>query len=104
MPHVLSTAKNGNSNLSKHLDNQQACTKLVAKGLDTSDIIYVTPPKHPRLDFSNLGLTPVTRGQFNNLKAQYVVENIQPLSTFESPTVRQLVKKDTLSTRLANGQ
>ncbi len=66
---VLSTAINSNSNLSKHLRSQ------------------APPAKQQRLDFNRT----VSQGQINKAIARYVVANMQPVSTVESPAFRQLV-------------
>lgn len=54
--------------------------KLTAKDSNASEVIQATPSKQPRLDFNLLAPSPVTQGQPNTLVAQYVVDNMHPLS------------------------
>ncbi len=88
---VLSIAINRNSNLSKHLRKLtlHASTKLEANpvSVDTLEVSQASPPKQQRLDFNRT----VSQGQINKAIARYVVENMQPFSTVESPAFRQLV-------------
>ncbi len=86
---VLSTAINSNSNLSKHLQKLHASTKLEANpvSVDTLEVSQAPPAKQQRLDFNRT----VSQGQINKAIARYVVENMQPVSTVESPAFRQLV-------------
>ncbi len=86
---VLSIAINSNSNLSKHLRKLHASTKLEANpvSVDTLEVSQAPPPKQQRLDFNRT----VSQGQINKAIARYVVENMQPVSTVESPAFRQLV-------------
>ncbi len=82
---VLSTAINSNSNLSKHLRKLtlHASTKLEANpvSVDTLEVSQAPPAKQQRLDFNRT----VSQGQINKAIAWYVVENMQPVSTVESP-------------------
>ncbi|XDV11623.1 hypothetical protein PO909_000512, partial [Leuciscus waleckii] len=92
---VLSTAINSNSNLSKHLQKLHASTKLEANpvSVDTLEVSQAPPAKQQRLDFNRT----VSQGQINKAIARYVVENMQPVSTVESPAFRQFVSMITCS-------
>ncbi len=91
---ILSTAPNSNSNLLKHLQKQHAATRLVAKstGTETDSSSDATspppPPKQQRLDF-NRGTA--SQDKVDKAIAGYVVEDMQAISTVESPAFRQLV-------------
>ncbi|XP_073668227.1 uncharacterized protein [Paramisgurnus dabryanus] len=92
---VLSTATNSNSNLLKHLHKLHASTKLEANPVpvDTLEVSEAPAAKQQRLDFNRT----VSQGQINKAIARYVVENMQPVSTVESPAFRQLVSMITCS-------
>ena len=86
----LSTSKISTSNLKKHLDTVHPDTKLNKKR-DEEDTS--TPkPKQQKLDFSarveRLDVREVRR-----LVAEYVVEDMKPLSTVESPAFVKLVSR-----------
>uniref|UniRef100_A0A6Q2YMH7 HAT C-terminal dimerisation domain-containing protein n=1 Tax=Esox lucius TaxID=8010 RepID=A0A6Q2YMH7_ESOLU len=70
-----------------------ATTKLEAKPVDTLEVSQAPPAKQQRLDFNRI----VSQGQINKAIARYVVENMQPVSTVESPAFRQLVSMITCS-------
>uniref|UniRef100_A0A8C1Z2W8 BED-type domain-containing protein n=1 Tax=Cyprinus carpio TaxID=7962 RepID=A0A8C1Z2W8_CYPCA len=78
---VLSTAINSNSNLLKHLQKLHASTNQAPSA------------KQQRLDFNRT----VSQGQINKAIARYIVENMQPVSTVESPAFRQLISMITCS-------
>ena len=90
----LSTAANSSSNLLKHLQRQHSTVKLVAKGqhgeISASD--SVTPPryKQPRLE---LRCQVTSKTEINRLVAAYVVEDMLPISTVESPAFRNILRK-----------
>uniref|UniRef100_A0AAY5KS23 HAT C-terminal dimerisation domain-containing protein n=1 Tax=Esox lucius TaxID=8010 RepID=A0AAY5KS23_ESOLU len=64
-----------------------------AKPVDTLEVSQAPPAKQQRLDFNRI----VSQGQINKAIARYVVENMQPVSTVESPAFRQLVSMITCS-------
>ena len=75
------------SNLSKHLSAQHGNTKLVAKDEQ------LTPPKQAKL-FSSVGAQEqVTQKDINWLVAGFIVEDIFPLSTIESPRFQKIPDK-----------
>lgn len=93
----LSTAANSMSNLSKHLSAQHGNTKLVAKDPAHRSFEGVThhqptPPKQAKL-FSSLGAQQVTQNEMNRLVAGFIVEDMLPLSTIESPRFRKILDK-----------
>ncbi len=55
-------------------------------GRHTFEVSQAPPAKQQRLDFNRT----VSQGQINKAIARYVVENVQPVSTVESPAFRQL--------------
>ncbi len=92
----LSTAANSMSNLSKHLSAQHGNTKLVAKDPARRSFEGVTqqptPPKQAKL-FSSLGVQQVTQNEMNRLVAGFIVEDMLPLSTIESPRFKKILDK-----------
>uniref|UniRef100_A0A8C2Q316 HAT C-terminal dimerisation domain-containing protein n=1 Tax=Cyprinus carpio TaxID=7962 RepID=A0A8C2Q316_CYPCA len=93
----LSTAANSMSNLSKHLSAQHGNTKLVAKdpahrSFERVTHHQLTPPKQAKL-FSSLGVQQVTQNEMNRLVAGFIVEDMLPLSTIESPRFRKILDK-----------
>ena len=91
----LSTAAKSVSNLSKHLSAQHGNTKLVAKdparrsseGVDEQLI----PPKQAKL-FSSVGAQEqVTQKDINRLVAGFMVEDMLPLLTIESPRFQKIL-------------
>lgn len=97
----LSTAANSNSNLAKHLGTQHAATKLVANakcsesgtGTDTdTDVASPRAPKQQRLSCSfQRGSATASQAKVNQVIAGYVVEDMQPISTVESPAFRRII-------------
>ncbi|XP_074552409.1 uncharacterized protein LOC141809329 [Halichoeres trimaculatus] len=94
----LSAAANSNSNLLKHLSTQHAATKLVAKasgsgtGTDTdTDVISPCAPKQQRLSSFLRGSATASQAKVNQVIAGYVVEDMQPISTVESPAFRRII-------------
>ncbi|KAF7705749.1 hypothetical protein HF521_021035, partial [Silurus meridionalis] len=92
---LLSTAINSNSNLFKHLQKLHASTRLDANPNLTPEVSLTPPAKQQRLCFNQT----VSQGQINKAIERYVVENMQPVSTVESPAFRQLVSMITCSGR-----
>lgn len=84
------------SNLSKHLSAQHGNTKLVAKDPARRSFEGVTeqltPPKQAKL-LSSLGAQQVTQKEINRLVAGFIVEDMLPLSTIESPRFRKILDK-----------
>lgn len=66
----------------------QRSQQLLSLDPDSSDSSEATPPKQQRLDF-NRGTA--SQGKLDQAIARYVVENMQPISTVESPAFRHLV-------------
>lgn len=88
---LLSTAVNTTSNLSKHLQRQHANTKLVAKDsrrTDTATECMPTPNKQQRLDFHQ-----VSKAELDKLVASFIVEEMLPVNTVESPSFRNILSK-----------
>ncbi|XP_070411497.1 uncharacterized protein [Nothobranchius furzeri] len=88
---ILSTAANSNSNLSKHLQKRHDSTKLVEKpdANPTREASHAPPTKQQQLDFNRT--VSVSQGEINKAVARFIVENMQPVSTVESPAFRQLI-------------
>jgi len=88
----LSTADNSISNLSKHLLVRHGNTKLGAKDPARQSFEGVTdqptPPKQAKL-CSSLGAQQVIQNEMNRLVAGFIVENMLPLSTIESPSFKK---------------
>lgn len=82
----------------KHLTRQRSTSKLVAKdaaSLSVEDAHHEpTPPKQAKI-FQHLGLgaQKVTQKEINKLVAGYIVEDMLPLSTIESPRFRKILDK-----------
>ncbi|KAI2647786.1 E3 SUMO-protein ligase ZBED1 [Labeo rohita] len=94
---VLSSFKNTTSNLKKHLESQHATVKLServppggAKQRAVTAAEGLPPPKQQKLDFST---KPVSGGELKKLVGQYVVEEMLPLNTVDSPSFRAIIKK-----------
>lgn len=99
----LSTVRNSTSNLKKHLDHCHANIKLIEKTPESNK------RKHP--DGTGENSTPGTSNmiqqtlrfsktpktlnprEVKRLVAEYIVEDMQPLSTVDSPAFRKLVEK-----------
>ena len=87
---ILSSALNTTSNLLKHLQTQHNNTTLVAAGdKDQPDNNGPTPSKQQKLDFEKP--KEISKSEVNRLSASYIVEEVLPLSTVESPSFRKLV-------------
>ena len=94
----LSTAVNSMSNLLKHLTGQHSTSKLVAKdpaSLSVEDAHHQpTPPKQAKVfQHLALGAQKVTQKEINKLVAGYIVEDMLPLPTIESPRFRKILDK-----------
>uniref|UniRef100_A0A3P9DUX7 BED-type domain-containing protein n=1 Tax=Maylandia zebra TaxID=106582 RepID=A0A3P9DUX7_9CICH len=94
---VLSTFKNTTSNLKKHLESQHSTVKLTERvppsGLKQRAVTSAegpTPPKQQKLDF---GAKPVSDEELKKLVAQYIVEEMLPINTVDSPSFRAIIKK-----------
>uniref|UniRef100_A0A8C0YUZ1 BED-type domain-containing protein n=1 Tax=Cyprinus carpio carpio TaxID=630221 RepID=A0A8C0YUZ1_CYPCA len=99
---LLSTAKNTTSNLKKHLHAKHSTTELEERAPnDTS-----TPPqaKQQKLDFSSSspGKT-ISSTELNKLVAAFIVEEMQPLSTVEAPTFRNIISKISVTGKRPGG-
>uniref|UniRef100_A0AAZ1XBT5 BED-type domain-containing protein n=1 Tax=Oreochromis aureus TaxID=47969 RepID=A0AAZ1XBT5_OREAU len=94
---VLSTFKNTMSNLKKHLESQHGTVKLTErvppsgpKQRAVTSAEGPTPPKQQKLDF---GAKPVSDEELKKLVAQYIVEEMPPINTVDSPLFRPIIKK-----------
>uniref|UniRef100_A0A3P9D5A2 BED-type domain-containing protein n=1 Tax=Maylandia zebra TaxID=106582 RepID=A0A3P9D5A2_9CICH len=94
---VLSTFKNTTSNLKKHLESQHSTVKLTErvppsgpKQRAVTSAEGPTPPKQQKLDF---GAKPVSDEELKKLVAQYIVEEMLPINTVDSPSFRAIIKK-----------
>uniref|UniRef100_A0A8C5BHX1 BED-type domain-containing protein n=1 Tax=Gadus morhua TaxID=8049 RepID=A0A8C5BHX1_GADMO len=93
---LLSTAKNSTSNLKKHLSSKHPSTKLVgrpAEGMEDSGGALAA--KQQRLSFSASSAVAktVSASEIHKLVAGYVVEEMLPISTVESPSFRRIINK-----------
>lgn len=89
---VLSTFKNTTSNLKKHLDKQHATTSLKERappGVKEKDMVGPSP-KQMRLDFE---AKPTSGAELNRLVGRYVVEEMLPVNTVDSPSFRDIVRR-----------
>ncbi len=95
-PRELSTAKNTTSNLKKHLDRVHANTKLTerdnAAGKRKAEDEGMNKRKQQKLRFSGMPVM-LEPQEVRRLMAEYVVEDMQPLSNVESKAFRKLVSK-----------
>uniref|UniRef100_A0A8C6MM86 BED-type domain-containing protein n=1 Tax=Nothobranchius furzeri TaxID=105023 RepID=A0A8C6MM86_NOTFU len=93
---VLSTFKNTTSNLKKHLESQHGTVKLTERvpprGPKQRAVTSAGPtsPKQQKLDF---GAKPVSDEELKKLVAQYIVEEMLPINTVDSPSFRAIIKK-----------
>ena len=99
---VLSSFKNTTSNLKKHLESQHSTVKLNAQqvppggakqraaGKATTSASAGGPTKQQKLDF---GAKPVSQGELIKLVGRYVVEEMLPLNTVDSPSFRTIINK-----------
>uniref|UniRef100_A0A3B4ERU9 BED-type domain-containing protein n=1 Tax=Pundamilia nyererei TaxID=303518 RepID=A0A3B4ERU9_9CICH len=101
---VLSTFKNTTSNLKKHLESQHSTVKLTErvppsgpKQRAVTSAEGPTPPKQQKLDF---GAKPVSDEELKKLVAQYIVEEMLPINTVDSPSFRAIIKKIPTSVNL----
>ncbi|XP_015243119.1 PREDICTED: uncharacterized protein LOC107092915 [Cyprinodon variegatus] len=88
---ILSTAQNSNSNLLKHLQKQHAAMKLEATGTQTGSLSDATSPPFNR--------GTVSQDKVDKAIARYDVEDMQAISTVESPAFRRLVSMITGATQ-----
>ena len=91
----LSTARNSNTNLLKHLQRIHPGTKLVASRPSAdpdppsdTEAGRPPPPKQQQLDF-NRGT--VSQGTVDRAIARHVVEDMKPISTVESTSFKHIV-------------
>uniref|UniRef100_A0A3Q3MSV0 BED-type domain-containing protein n=1 Tax=Labrus bergylta TaxID=56723 RepID=A0A3Q3MSV0_9LABR len=98
-PRELSTSKNSTSNLKKHLDQCHANTKLTERDAGAEKRKRAedksagkSQTKQQKLSFSRSAVLLEPR-EVRRLVAEYVVEDMQPLSTVESPAFKKLVSK-----------
>lgn len=92
-PKELSTSRNSTSNLTKHLQRCHSHMKLARKHAENeSGDTTFDKTKQAKLTFSRPPeiLKPE---EVRRLVAEYVVEDMLPLSTVESPAFRKLVSK-----------
>ncbi|KAL7403826.1 hypothetical protein ABVT39_005538 [Epinephelus coioides] len=91
----LSTAAHSMSNLS-NLANQHNNVKLVVKdplaAAAAPRAVDGQPPLNAKL-FSCLGTVQVTQNELKKLVAGYIIEDMLPLSTIESPRFRKILSK-----------
>uniref|UniRef100_A0A3B4FBI5 BED-type domain-containing protein n=1 Tax=Pundamilia nyererei TaxID=303518 RepID=A0A3B4FBI5_9CICH len=84
---VLSTFKNTMSNLKKHLESQHGTVKLTERVPPKQRAVTSAegpkPPKQQKLDF---GAKPVSDEELKKLVAQYIVEEMLPIKTVDSPS------------------
>ena len=97
---TLSSAKNTTSNLKKHLNSIHKNTTLVAKEVDKSeqrkrrleaDGDGNDDPKRQCTLPAVLNRPSIPANKLRSLLAGYVIEDMQPLSTVESPAFRKLI-------------
>ena len=97
---TLSSAKNTTSNLKKHLNSIHKNTTLVAKEVDKSeqrkrrleaDGDGNGDPKRQCTLPAVLNRPSIPANKLHSLLAGYVIEDMQPLSTVESPAFRKLI-------------
>ncbi|KAJ8011289.1 hypothetical protein DPEC_G00056600 [Dallia pectoralis] len=88
---VLSTYKNTTSNLKKHLKTKHCTVKLaeqVSPGGANQRAGGPPPLKQQKLDFA---AKSVSGGELKKLVGQYVVEEMLPLNTVDSPSFRAII-------------
>uniref|UniRef100_A0A8C5FPP2 BED-type domain-containing protein n=1 Tax=Gadus morhua TaxID=8049 RepID=A0A8C5FPP2_GADMO len=91
-PKDLSTSRNSTSNLTKHLARCHANIKLVTKKRkQTEDESGEKTAKQQKLTFSHSAM--LEPREVRRLVPEYVVEDMLPLSTGESPSFRNIVSK-----------
>uniref|UniRef100_A0A8C6UZ75 Transposase n=1 Tax=Neogobius melanostomus TaxID=47308 RepID=A0A8C6UZ75_9GOBI len=84
---LLSAAVNSNANLAKHLKGKHANMKLVAQLPGGND---GPSPKQQKLQFHH---HQVSKQELDKLVASFVVEEMLPINTVESPTFRKILSK-----------
>ncbi len=86
---LLSTAVNSTANLTKHLRAKHANIKLVAQDPRGNDgTSSPTPHKQQKLHFHQ-----VSKKELDKLVASFIVEEMLPINTVESPTFRKILNK-----------
>lgn len=86
---LLSTAINSTANLTKHLKGKHANMKLVAQDPRAKDdLSSPSPNKQLKLHFHQ-----VTKQEVDKLVASFIVEEMLPINTVESPTFRMILSK-----------
>uniref|UniRef100_A0A3Q3JDX1 BED-type domain-containing protein n=1 Tax=Monopterus albus TaxID=43700 RepID=A0A3Q3JDX1_MONAL len=89
IPRELSTSRNSTSNLKKYFELCHATTPLTEKRKKTDD--ESVKPKQQKLSFSRSAIMPLEPREVRSFVAEYVVEDMLPLSMVESPFFRKLV-------------
>lgn len=90
---MLSAFKNTTSNLKKHLETQHGTTTLteqVPPGAKKTNAGGPTPCKQRKLDLSS---KPLSGAELTRLVGQYVVEEMLPVNTVDSPSFRAIISK-----------
>ncbi|CAI5669815.1 unnamed protein product [Oreochromis niloticus] len=94
---VLSTFKNTTSNLKKHLESQRGTVKLTERvppsGPKQRAVTSAEGPTHPKQQKLDFGAKPVSDEELKKLVAQYIVEEMLPVNTVDSPSFRAIIKK-----------
>ncbi|KAI4806259.1 hypothetical protein KUCAC02_017092 [Chaenocephalus aceratus] len=84
---LLSTAVNSTANLIKHLRGKHASMKLVAQDPRINEDISSPSPKQLKLQFL------LSKQELDKLVASFIVEEMLPINTVESPTFRKILSK-----------
>ncbi|XP_034082438.1 uncharacterized protein LOC117552875 [Gymnodraco acuticeps] len=84
---LLSTAVNSTANLIKHLRGKHASMKLVAQDPRRNEDISSPSPKQLKLQFL------LSKQELDKLVASFIVEEMLPINTVESPTFRKILSK-----------
>ncbi|KAL4001427.1 interleukin 8 [Sarotherodon galilaeus] len=88
----LSAAVNSTSNLLKRLTRQHRQSLLSEPSSSSTDNTAATPAKQTKLDFTS-ATQKVSEGELKKMIAGYVVEEMLPLRTVESPSFRCILNK-----------
>ena len=98
---TLSSAKNTTLNLKKHLNSVHKNTKLLAKEVEKSEKrkqrsetdsdCSTGEPKKQCILPAVLNRHSIPANKSQSLLAKYIIEDMQPLSTMESPAFRKLI-------------
>uniref|UniRef100_A0AAZ1WYK7 BED-type domain-containing protein n=1 Tax=Oreochromis aureus TaxID=47969 RepID=A0AAZ1WYK7_OREAU len=88
----LSAAVNSTSNLLKRLTWQHRQTLLSDPCSSSMDNTVATPAKQAKLDFTSAA-QKVSEGELKKMIAGYIVEEMLPLHTVESPSFRCILNK-----------